>query len=69
MTAILESFDYRNESGNATIKVQKYFNKFSVAFWRVVVKYDSNCVGFIYSDGLKKKPSRSRINHICSIFY
>lgn len=69
MTAILQNYDYRNENNNATIKVQKYFNKFSVALWRVVVKYDTNILGFTYCEGLKNKPSKMRIKHLCGIFY
>lgn len=66
MTAILERREYRNATNNATIKVEKYFNKFSVALWRVVVKYDTNVFGFAVLDGLKKKPSRLRILDICN---
>ena len=68
MTAILENSDFRNTTNNATIKVQKYFNKFSVALWRVVVKYDTNCVGFVVSEGLKNKPSKMRIKNLCNSF-
>ena len=69
MTAILQNFDYRNDNNTATIKVQKYFNKFSVSLWRIVIKYDTNVIGYTFSDGLKNKPSRNRIKHICGMFY
>ena len=68
MTAILESSEYRNTNNDATIKVEKYFNKFSVALWRVVIRYDATSIAYALADGLRNKPTKSRIRTICNNF-
>ena len=65
MSIILDSAEYRNAANNATIKVEKYLDKFArFPFWRIVVKHDSAPLANVVKSGLRCKPRRASVENL-----